>query len=63
MLESEFLVCDVLFGEICFEVNGFNCGDVVWDVSFGICCGEILGLMGFIGFGCMEIVWFIFGVD
>lgn len=45
------LVCDVVDG-VCV------CG-----CSFDLYVGEVFGIVGFVGVGCIEFVWLIFGVE
>lgn len=44
-------------------VIGLMCVLVVCDVSFDVVLGEIFGIVGLVGVGCMELLWLIFGVD
>lgn len=44
------------FGVLWFVVLGFMCGMVVCDVLFEVCVGEIFGILGLIGVGCIELL-------
>jgi len=55
-------------GEVVFEAKHITCYDVenpqrkcVDDVSFSLCCGEILGVAGLVGAGRTEMVSALFG--
>lgn len=51
--------------EMVFEVwNVISCDrKKVWDILFSVCRGEILGFVGLVGFGCIELMNCLFGVD
>jgi ABC-type sugar transport system ATPase subunit len=45
------------------RVEGLSHGEKVQDVSFRVCCGEVLGITGLVGSGRTELARIIFGAD
>lgn len=68
LFESCYLDCMFEIGEVFFEVKDwwvqylivFECM-VVKGLSINVCCGEVVGIVGFMGVGCIEFVMSIFG--
>ena len=53
--------CEV--GKEILRVEGLTRGNVLQNVSFSVCAGEILGIAGLVGSGRTEVVRAIFGAD
>jgi ABC-type sugar transport system ATPase subunit len=62
-LDQEFPPRKVSLGEPRLVVKGLRRGNVVRDVSFSVCAGEVLALTGLVGSGRTETVRLIFGAD
>jgi ABC-type sugar transport system ATPase subunit len=62
-LEEEFPSRQVALGEPRLVVRGLSRTPKVWDVSFEIRRGEVLGLTGLVGAGRTETARLIFGAD
>lgn len=50
-------------GEVVLEVNHLNAGNMVKDVSFHACAGEVVGFSGLVGSGRTETMRVLFGAD
>jgi ABC-type sugar transport system ATPase subunit len=61
---SDFITRPVIAqGEEILAVNGLAKAGCFSDISFRLCCGEILGIGGLVGSGRTEIAHCIFGAD
>ena len=49
-------------GEVVLSVRNLSAGKAVQGVSFDLGAGEVLGLAGLMGSGCLEVVEAIFGL-
>lgn len=50
-------------GEVRLRVDSLKRGDVVQDVSFEVCAGEIVGMAGLVGAGRTELARTVFGAE
>jgi len=62
-IENEFPRESRPLGPEKLRVEGLSKGDQVQDVSFRVCCGEVLGITGLVGSGRTETARIIFGAD
>lgn len=62
-IENEFPKHAAATGEVRFRVRGLTRADIVQDVSFDVCRGEVLGITGLVGAGRTELVRLLFGAD
>lgn len=62
-IEDEFPKHHHPVGKVRFSAGGLSRADVVRDVSFEICAGEVLALTGLVGAGRTETARLIFGAD
>ena len=62
-VSNEFPKQAAPIGPARLEVKGLRRGSKVRDVSFAICRGEVLGLVGLVGSGRTEVARLIFGAD
>lgn len=58
-----FLKFNNIIGEEVLMVCNLMCQGVFYDVSFSVCCGEILGVVGLVGVGCSEVMESLFGME
>lgn len=50
-------------GEVVMEVRDLNIKGIIEDINFNVRKGEILGLFGLVGSGCLNIARAIYGID
>lgn len=63
LVEVVVIIFDLVGVQMVFEVCDLMCGIELCKISFQLKKGEILGFVGLMGVGCIELVCVIFGVE